>query len=113
MEKFVKRMVEEHAQLCVRIDKLHNYVYSEASDKDNKVEFANKAIQLAAMKKYEEALYARLNNQGVHMENGKYYEQVAEILSQTPPPAPSKPCGSDFDVDKDSKKDEEIDFGND
>ena len=79
MVEFVKRMIDEHAELVIRIQKLHNYVYSEASDKDNKPEFANKCIQLAAMKKYEEALRARLENQGVFFENGQYFERVAQI----------------------------------
>lgn len=79
MVEFVKRMINEHAELVVRIQKLHNYIYSEASDKDNKTEFANKCIQLAAMKKYEEALRARLENQGVFFENGQYFERVAQI----------------------------------
>ena len=65
MKEFVKRMVEEHSQLVVRTTKLHNYVYSEESNKDDKVEFANKCIQLTSMKKYEEALRARLENQGI------------------------------------------------
>ena len=79
MVEFVKRMIDEHAELVVRIQKLHNYIYSEASDKDNKTEFANKCIQLAAMKKYEEALRARLENQGVFFENSQYFERVAQI----------------------------------
>ena len=79
MVEFVKRMIDEHAELVVRIQKLHNYVYSEASDKDNKTEFANKCIQLAAMKKYEEALRARLENQGVFFDNSQYFERVAQI----------------------------------
>ena len=79
MVEFIKRMIDEHAELVVRIQKLHNYVYSEASDKDNKPEFANKCIQLSAMKKYEEALRARLENQGVFFENGQYFERVAQI----------------------------------
>ena len=79
MVEFIKRMIDEHAELVVRIQKLHNYVYSEASDKDNKPEFANKCIQLSAMKKYEEALRARLENQSVFFENGQYFERVAQI----------------------------------
>lgn len=78
MVEFVKRMINEHAELVIRIQKLHNYIYSEASNKDNKTEFANKCIQLAAMKKYEEALRARLENQGVFFENSQYFERVAQ-----------------------------------
>ena len=88
MEKYQKRMIEEHSELVIRIQKLHNWVYSDKSNADNKVEFANKCIQLSAMKKYEEALRARLENQSVFFENGQYFERVAEIkatpASETP-----------------------------
>ena len=82
MENIVKRMVEEHAQLAVRIQKLHNYIYSEKSDNDDKVEFANKCIQLSAMKKYEEALRARLENQNIIFDNGSYFEQIGTIKEE-------------------------------
>lgn len=85
MKDFVKRMIEEHSELIVRIDKLHNYVYSEDSDKDDKVEFANKCIQLNAMKTYEKALYARIENQGVFFDNGSYYEKIGEISKNVTP----------------------------
>lgn len=79
MKNFVKRMCEEHAELVVRVKKLHDFIYSNASDKVSKVEFANMCIQLAAMKKYEEALRARLENQGIFFENGVYLERVGCI----------------------------------
>ena len=77
MEKYQKEMIEEHSGLVVRIQKLHDYIYSDKSNADNKVEFANKCIQLAAMKKYEEALRARFENAGIVFENGVYFERVA------------------------------------
>lgn len=83
MLDFVQRMVEEHSQLVVRTQVLHEYIYSDKSNNDNKVEFANKCIQLSAMKKYEEALRARLENQSVFFENGQYFERVAEIKPST------------------------------
>ena len=79
MKAFVKRMVEEHAELVARIVKLQDYIYSAKSDADDKVEFANKAIQLSAMKKYAECLTARLENQGVIFSDGEYLEKVAKI----------------------------------
>ena len=79
MLDFVKRMIEEHSQLVVRTQKLDEYIYSDKSNNDNKVEFANKCIQLAAMKKYEEALRARLENQGIFFENGQYFERIGGI----------------------------------
>ena len=79
MNNYQKSLVEEHSNLVVRIQKLHDWIYSDKPIKDDKVEFANKCIQLAAMKKYEEALRARLENQGIFFENGKYFEHVAQI----------------------------------
>ena len=92
MEKYQKRMIEEHSELVIRIQKLHNWVYSDKSNADNKVEFANKCIQLAAMKKYEEALHARIENTGIMFNNGEYLERVATIANDDY-------TGSDFDVD--------------
>lgn len=79
MENYQKTLIEEHSQLVVHIQKLHNWVYSDQSNVDNKVEFANKCIQLAAMKKYEEALRARFENAGIVFENGEYFEHVGTI----------------------------------
>lgn len=84
MEQYQKEMIEEHSGLVVRIQKLHNYVYSDKSNADNKVEFANKCIQLASMKKYEEALRARFENAGIVFQNGEYFEHVASIKVNTP-----------------------------
>ena len=86
MKDYQKRMIEEHSELVVRIQKLHDYIYSDKSNADNKVEFANKCIQLAAMKKYEEALRARLENAGIVFENGEYFEHVAAIKVNNPEP---------------------------
>ena len=77
MEQYQKEMIKEHGDLVIRIQNLHNYVYSDKSNADNKVEFANKCIQLAAMKKYEEALRARIENEGFVFENGAYFKRVA------------------------------------
>ena len=76
MLDFIKRMVEEHSQLVVRIKNINEYIYSDESNKDNKVEFANKCLQLSAMKKYEEALRARLENQGIFFENNQYFKRI-------------------------------------
>ena len=84
MEQYQKEMIEEHSRLVVRIQKLHNYVYSDKSNEDNKVEFANKCIQLASMKKYEEALRARFENAGIVFQNGEYFEHIASIKVNTP-----------------------------
>ena len=94
MENYQKRMIEEHCELVVRIQKLNDYVYSDKSNADNKVEFANKCIQLAAMKKYEEALCARLENAGIVFENGEYFEHVAAIKVNNPEPTTAEDSGN-------------------
>lgn len=73
---FVERMIAEHSELVERIKKLHNYIYSDASAKDDKIEFTNKCLQLAAMKKYEEALRARLENKDIIWEDGEYFAHL-------------------------------------
>lgn len=81
MDNYQKALVEEHSNLVVRIQKLHDWIYSDKPIKDDKVEFANKCIQLAAMKKYEEALRARLENQGIFYENNQYFERIGNVKS--------------------------------
>ena len=100
MEKYQKRMIEEHNELVIRIQKLHNWVYSDKSNADNKVEFANKCIQLAAMKKYEEALRARFENAGIVFENGEYFERVSAIT----PVICDDNTGSDSNADAKNNK---------
>ena len=87
---FVQCMIIEHSELVERIKQLNDYVYSKKSDKDDKIEFANNCIQLAAMKKYEEALRARLENQDIICENGEYFAHLA------------KPCVHHYDCSSDN-----------
>ena len=101
MNNYQKDLIEEHSNLVVRIQKLHDWIYSDKPIKDDKVEFANKCIQLAAMKKYEEALRARIENIGITFEDGNYFERVASITSTIVPPITT--TGSDYDVDKETK----------
>ena len=75
---FVQRMMIEHSELVERIKQLNDYVYSKANDEDNKIEFANKCIQLNAMKTYEKALRARLENQDIVCEDGEYFAHLAK-----------------------------------
>ena len=87
---FVQRMMIEHSELVERIKQLNDYVYSKASNEDNKIEFANKCIQLNAMKTYEKALRARLENQDIVCENGEYFAHL------------TKPCTNHCDGDCDN-----------
>ena len=102
MNAYQKALVEEHSNLVVRTQKLHDWIYSDKPIKDDKVEFANKCIQLAAMKKYEEALRARIENIGITFENGNYFERIAQI---TPVIATVMPdSGNDYDADSEAKQ---------
>lgn len=75
---FVQRMMIEHSELEERIKQLNDYVYSKKSDKDDKIEFTNKCIQLSAMRTYEKALRARLENQDIICEDGQYFAHLAK-----------------------------------
>ena len=101
MNNYQKALVEEHSNLVVRIQELHDWIYSDKPIKDDKIEFANKCIQLAAMTKYEEALRARMENVDSTFENGKYFERVANITPTIIPPIAT--TGSDYDVDEETK----------
>lgn len=79
MESFVKRMIEEHSQLVIRINALEQFLYSKDSDDIIKPQFGNMCIQLKAMRVYAEALEARLVNQNIVYEDGQYFERVADI----------------------------------
>ena len=100
MNNYQKDLIKEHSNLVVRINVLNNNVYGSASDVDNKVEFANKCIQLAAMKKYEEALRARIENTGIMFNNGEYLERVAAIT----PVICDDNTGSDSNADAENNK---------
>ena len=91
MNTYQKELIKEHSELVIKINSLHNYIYGTESDKDYKIEFANKCIQLAAMKKYEEALRARLENANVIYESGDYLERVATVTEHMK--------GNDYDED--------------
>lgn len=101
MNTYQKDLIEEHSNLVVRIQKLHDFVYSGLFNNDTRIEFANKCIQLTAMKKYEEALRARIESTGITFENGNYFEKIASITSTIIPPINT--TGSDYDVDEETK----------
>ena len=102
MNTYQKSLIEEHAGLIVRIDALHNYIYSKESNKDDKVEFANKSIQLSAMKKYAECLEARMANVDIIFEDGNYFNRVSKVTKVIFTQMPEK--GSDYDEDIEDKE---------
>lgn len=87
MESYIERMIQEHKELIVRINKLHAWVYGGAHEKVDAAEFANEAIQLRAMKVYEEALRARLINAGINFVDGEYLISIDHIENEEESPA--------------------------
>ena len=96
MKDYVKRMVAEHSDLVIKIEKLNNFLYgndglnihtdinNNKTQDDlfhNMTEYANKCMQLADMKHYATCLECRLNNEGIYFENGEYLEKIAEIIN--------------------------------
>lgn len=100
MEAFVQRMIDEHAELLIRIDKLEEYIYNPKNN-DDKIEYANKCLQLRGMKIYAEALGVRLANQGIQFDGENYAEIVAQIREENVEVPPTE-AGSDYDVDKEN-----------
>lgn len=94
MKDYIQRMIKEHADLIIKVNKLDKFIYDNnginihADIKNNQnqeqlcknmTEYANKCMQLADMKHYLQCLECRLNNEGVFFENGNYLEKVASI----------------------------------
>lgn len=99
MEDFVKRIVDEHKQLIVRIEKLNNFIYNEDTSHVSKADFANLCMQLSAMRQYERCLRARLANHGIAFEDNDYYLIIDRIDD---PIKENK--GSDNDIDLGQEK---------
>lgn len=104
MKEHVTRMVQEHSELVIRIEKLDNFLYGNGGlnvhtdINNNKTqddlyrnmsEYANKCMQLMSMRNYLRSLECRLNNEGVYFENDEYVERVGQIV-RTPAPEHKK-----------------------
>lgn len=100
MKDYTARMVKEHSELIIRIDKLNTFLYGNnglnvhTDIKNNQTqddlfrnmsEYANKCMQLMSMKSYLNALECRLNNEGVFYEDGEYLERVGKIVNAQRP----------------------------
>lgn len=104
MKDYVARMVQEHSELIIKIEKLDDFLYENnglnvhTDIKNNQTqddlfrnmsEYANKCMQLMNMRNYLRALECRLNNEGIFFENGEYLERVGKIV-RTPVPESKK-----------------------
>lgn len=104
MNAHVASLIAEHQQLVIKLTGLNNYIYSGDGSKDDKVEFANKCVQLRGMRMYEEALRARLNNVGIAIDENHYFEHVDSVMNPTLESVPMPSCGSDYDADAAQRK---------
>lgn len=84
MDEYKKSLIKEHSDLIIKITKLNNYIFSKESEKDDKVEFANKCVQLNSMKTYERALRSRMENVNITFDGCTYKESVAFISCEVP-----------------------------
>lgn len=93
MEDYVARMIEEHAQLVTRIEKLYNFIYDECGRPKTPsnvsiVDYGNMCIQLRAMRTYRDALEARLENAGIWYDGHNYSEKIVTIKQVLDNPIP-------------------------
>lgn len=106
MKEHVARMVQEHSELVIHIEKLDNFLYGNnglnvhTDIENNKTqddlfrnmsEYANKCMQLMNMRNYLRALECRLNNEGIFFDNGEYLERVGKIVYTPNPEGKEEP----------------------
>ena len=84
MDNYKAELIKEHAELMVKLDKLTSEIVS-VNNNDDKVEFANKCIQRAAMRKYAECLEARMGNVGITYNDFEYHEKVVHLEKHNKP----------------------------
>lgn len=99
MNNYQKSIINEHKELVVRIHQLDYYVHCEGGKADSKIEYANKCIQLSAMKKYAEALAARLFSAGIIFNGDTYLEPVDQIDESLADYLMYPEQSNDYDVD--------------
>lgn len=95
MEKFVKEMIEEHAQLVNRIDKLNEFLncccpgetpeYKNKPKEISNDEFIKIIFQREYMINYCNVLEDRLELNGIHYNlfDKTYFEKVAAVKEKT------------------------------
>lgn len=81
MKNFVKRMVEQHANVVAMLDKYNKFMNNAIKDnKTNKVTAANICLIVRDLKNLAKDFETCLANEGVHFSpDGTYYEKIAKI----------------------------------
>lgn len=89
-------LLKEHSELVAKINALDSSM-SEAYHGAHRIEYANRCIQLTAMRNYESALRARLECAGIIYDNGYYLQNITPASILPEPTIPN--TGNDYDED--------------
>ena len=81
MKNFVKKMIEQHANIVVMLSNYNKFMYNAVNDnKTNKVTAANVALIVRALKNLSRDFETCLANEGIEFTvDGTYFERVTNV----------------------------------
>lgn len=81
MKNFVKKMIEQHANIVVMLNNYNKFMYNAINDnKTNKVTVANVALIVRDLKNLSKDFETCLANEGVEFAiDGTYFEKVTNV----------------------------------
>lgn len=81
MKNFVKKMIEQHANIVVMLSNYNKFMYNAVNDnKTNKVTAANVALIVRDLKNLSKDFETCLANEGIEFTvDGTYFEKVTNV----------------------------------
>lgn len=81
MKNFVKKMIEQHANIVVMLSNYNKFMYNAVNDnKTNKVTAANVALIVRDLKNLSKDFETCLANEGIEFTvDGNYFEKITNI----------------------------------
>ena len=81
MKNFVKKMIEQHANIVVMLSNYNKFMYNAVNDnKTNKVTTANVALIVRDLKNLSKDFETCLANEGIEFTaDGTYFERVTNV----------------------------------
>lgn len=81
MKNFVKKMIEQHANIVVMLSNYNKFMYNAVNDdKTNKVTAANVALIVRDLKNLSKDFETCLANEGIEFTvDGTYFERVTNV----------------------------------
>ena len=81
MKNFVKKMIEQHANIVVMLSNYNKFMYNAVNDnKTNKVPAANVALIVRDLKNLSKDFETCLANEGIEFTvDGTYFERVTNV----------------------------------